>query len=110
MAVGLTAAATMIITACGSGGGGNNNSSTQSSNASGGNQALPAAFNAATIGFVNKSDKTGGSLNLVATGDCDSFGPREHLLRLVLEHAAAVHPDSGRILLDPRCEQRRHRA
>ena len=36
---------------------------------------MPAAFNAATIGFVNKSDKTGGSLNLVSTGDCDSWDP-----------------------------------
>jgi peptide/nickel transport system substrate-binding protein len=78
MAVGLTAAATMVITACGSSGGGgstNNGSKTASGNASGGNVSVPAAFNAATIGFVNKSDKTGGSLNLVATGDCDSWDP-----------------------------------
>jgi len=78
MAVGLTAAATMVITACGSSGGGgstNNGSKTPSGNASGGNVSVPAAFNAATIGFVNKSDKTGGSLNLVATGDCDSWDP-----------------------------------
>ena len=36
---------------------------------------LPAAFNAATIGFVNASSKTGGSLNLLASGDCDSWDP-----------------------------------
>ncbi len=77
MAVGLTAAATMVITACGSSGGGNKGggSTASASNASGSNQSVAAAFNAATIGFVNKSDKTGGSLNLVATGDCDSWDP-----------------------------------
>ncbi len=75
MAVGLTAAATMVLTACGSGGGKESPPTANASNASGSNQSLPAAFNAATIGFVNKSDKTGGSLNLVATGDCDSWDP-----------------------------------
>ncbi len=76
MAVGLTAVASMIITACGSSGGSNSNTPTASaSNANGKNQNLSAAFNAATIGFVNTSTKTGGSLNLVATGDCDSWDP-----------------------------------
>jgi len=76
VAVGLTAAASLIITACGSGGGnGSSSSSSSFANGSGGNQAVAAAFNAATVGFVNKSDKTGGSLNLVATGDCDSWDP-----------------------------------
>ena len=76
MAVGLTAAATMIISACGSSGGGSSNQpSGSSSNGSGGNQNLPAAFNAATIGFVNASNKTGGTLNLLASGDCDSWDP-----------------------------------
>jgi peptide/nickel transport system substrate-binding protein len=75
MAVGLTAAASMVITACGSSGGGGNQPQTSSSNQSGSNQSLSAAFNAATIGFVNKSDKTGGSLNLLASGDCDSWDP-----------------------------------
>src|ERR1700712_4694301 len=76
MAVGLTAVATMVMTACGSGGSGSDNAPKQSaSNASGSNQSLPAAVNAATIGFVNKSTKKGGSLNLVATGDCDSWDP-----------------------------------
>lgn len=77
MAVGLTAVASLIITACGSSGG-NNNSNTptaSASNANGSAQNLSAAFNAATIGFVNASTKTGGSLNLVATGDCDSWDP-----------------------------------
>src|SRR3954451_5493103 len=76
VAVGLTAAASMIITACGSGGGsGNDNSSASQSNNNGSNRGVAAAFNAATIGFVNKSDKTGGNLNLVSTGDCDAWDP-----------------------------------
>lgn len=77
MAVGLTAVASMIITACGSssGGGSNSGPTASASNANGSNQSVAAAFNAATIGFVNKSTKTGGSLNLVATGDCDSWDP-----------------------------------
>ncbi|HET6209863.1 MAG TPA: ABC transporter substrate-binding protein [Jatrophihabitans sp.] len=74
MAVGLTAAATMIISACSSSK--NNGSSgpqATSSNQNGKSQNLPPAFNAATIGFVNASTKTGGSLNLLASGDCDSW-------------------------------------
>src|SRR6185503_8963976 len=75
-AVGLTAAATLIITACSSSGGGNgNNNSASQSNSNGSNAGVAAAFNAATVGFVNKSDKNGGSLNLVATGDCDAWDP-----------------------------------
>src|SRR3954454_15580086 len=76
VAVGLTAAATMIITACGSGGGsGSDNPTASQSNQSGSSKGVAAAFNAATVGFVNKSDKTGGSLNLVSTGDCDAWDP-----------------------------------
>lgn len=77
MAVGLTAAATMIISACGSSssGGKGGGPTASASNGSGSNQNLPAAFNAATIGFVNASNKTGGSLNLLASGDCDSWDP-----------------------------------
>jgi peptide/nickel transport system substrate-binding protein len=76
-AVGLTAAATMIITACGSSGGTKSTPSSGSTNASGTNEGVAATFNAATTGFVNKSTKTGGSLNLVATGDCDSWDPAD---------------------------------
>lgn len=76
MAVGLTAAATMIISACSSSkGSGSSGPSGSSSNGNGSNQNLSAAFNAATIGFVNASPKTGGSLNLLASGDCDSWDP-----------------------------------
>lgn len=75
-AVGLTAVAAMVVTACG-GGSSNNTGGPKSSasNANGTTAGVAAAFNAATIGFVNKSDKPGGSLNLVATGDCDSWDP-----------------------------------
>jgi len=74
-AVGLTAAAAMVVTACGSGASSGNKSTASASNASGQNKPVAAAFNAATIGFVNASSKTGGSLNLEATGDCDSWDP-----------------------------------
>ena len=76
MAVGLTAAATMIISACSSSSkGGSSGPQATSTNGNGKNQNLSAAFNAATIGFVNASTKTGGSLNLLASGDCDSWDP-----------------------------------
>ncbi len=77
MAVGMTAAAAMLITACGSGGGSDNSSnpSAPATNGTGGNTNVPATFNAATLGFVNESSKTGGTLNLAAGGDCDSWDP-----------------------------------
>lgn len=37
--------------------------------------SAPEAFNAATTGVVNVSSKTGGSVNLLAGGDCDSWDP-----------------------------------
>lgn len=75
-AAGLTAVAAMVITACGGGSSDNTGGSKSSaSNANGSNVGVAPAFNAATIGFVNKSDKTGGNLNLLATGDCDSWDP-----------------------------------
>jgi peptide/nickel transport system substrate-binding protein len=36
---------------------------------------VSAAFNAALTGFVNQSTKTGGTLHLAASGDCDSWDP-----------------------------------
>lgn len=78
MAVGLTAVAAMVLTACGggdSGDGNDNRPSGSASNQDGSDQSLSAAFNAATIGFVNKSDKKGGTLNLVSSGDCDAWDP-----------------------------------
>jgi len=76
MAVGMTAAAAMVITACGSGAGSSDNQpSSASSNQNGNDSNVAATFNAATLGFVNKSTKTGGTLNLAAGGDCDSWDP-----------------------------------
>lgn len=72
----LAAVTATVLAACGSGAkGANNSASGVSTNASGSNKAVSAAFNAATIGIVNQSAKTGGTLNLLANGDCDSWDP-----------------------------------
>src|SRR6266567_3853670 len=79
MAVGLAAAAATVLGACSSSGGGGNptnpNSSTNSSSSSSPN-GVEAAFNAAVDNVVNPSTKTGGTLNLGATSDCDSWDPK----------------------------------
>jgi peptide/nickel transport system substrate-binding protein len=77
--------AVTVIAACGSGkgnssassasSGGSSSASAPASNASGSNQGVPADYNAATIGLVNPSTKTGGSITLLASGDCDSWDP-----------------------------------
>lgn len=46
-----------------------------SSNGVGSNQSVQPAFNAATLGWVNKSDKAGGNLRLLMQDDCDSWDP-----------------------------------
>jgi peptide/nickel transport system substrate-binding protein len=74
--VATAAAAGLVLAACGSGAStSKNTSSGNGSNASGSSQGVSAAFNAATVGFVNQSTKTGGTLKLVASGDCDSWDP-----------------------------------
>ena len=112
MAVGLTAAATMIISACSSskGSGSNGPSGERQQPERLGTRTCRAAFNAATIGFVNTSTKTGGSLNLVATGDCDSWDPANtyygwcwNMQRLFTRTLVGYSHD-------PRRQQRRHRA
>jgi peptide/nickel transport system substrate-binding protein len=66
----------VIVAACGSGASSSKNTSSgNASNASGSNQGVSAAFNAATVGFVNQSTKSGGTLKLAAGGDCDSWDP-----------------------------------
>ena len=70
--------AATVLAACGSGASGGDNSTASSSNSAasdGGTKGVDAAFNAATTGIVNKSDKTGGTINLQASGDCDSWDP-----------------------------------
>jgi peptide/nickel transport system substrate-binding protein len=78
-AVGLVAAAATVLGACSSGKGGSTKTSSSptavSTNQNGSNQSVAAAFNAASVGWVNKSSKTGGTLNLTAQGDCDSWDP-----------------------------------
>ena len=75
-AVAMLAVAVTVIAACGSGkGSSTKSSSAPATNASGSDQGLAAAFNAASTGFVNKSAKTGGNMILDASGDCDSWDP-----------------------------------
>lgn len=74
-ATALVAVSATVLAACGSGSSGNSQATGVSTNASGSNANQAPAFNAATIGFVNKSTKTGGTLNLLAAGDCDSWDP-----------------------------------
>jgi peptide/nickel transport system substrate-binding protein len=73
----LLAAGSLILAACGSGGGGsnNNNNTSKATNATGGDVNVAPAFNAGTKGWVNKSSKAGGSLNLLMNSDCDSWDP-----------------------------------
>ena len=67
-------AAALTLAACGSGAK-SSSTSANTANASGGNVGVSAAFNAATTGFVNQSTKTGGTLKLASSGDCDSWDP-----------------------------------
>lgn len=68
-----TAAFAMALTACG--GGGDDNTPGSNNNATG--------FNAALTSVVNPSDKTGGTLNLYATQDMDSWDPQRGYLASV---------------------------
>jgi len=75
--VAVVAAAVTMVAGCTSGkkGGGSAKPTSQGSNAQGSNQSVAPAFNAATIGWVNKSDKPGGTLRLLQQDDCDSWDP-----------------------------------
>jgi len=68
-AVGVSAA--LVLAACG-GGGGETGSQQGSSN-----QSSQAAFDAASAGIVNPSDKKGGTLKFANSGDWDSLDPGE---------------------------------
>jgi len=59
-------AAALGLAACGGSSGGGTGPSTSSQGSS---------YNAATTSIVNPSNKTGGTLKLIASGDCDSFDP-----------------------------------
>jgi peptide/nickel transport system substrate-binding protein len=72
------ATAALILSGCGSSSvGGNRGSASRApaSNASGSNVPVPAAYNNATVGLVNMSNKPGGTLRLLAQADCDSWDP-----------------------------------
>jgi len=67
-----------VIAGCSSnksGGGNSTKPSSASTNGNGSDQSLAPAFNAATVGWVNKSDKKGGNLRLLQQDDCDSWDP-----------------------------------
>jgi peptide/nickel transport system substrate-binding protein len=61
------AVAALGLAACGGNSGGGNSSSASASSGS--------SFNAAADSIVNPSDKTGGTLQLIAQGDVDSYDP-----------------------------------
>jgi peptide/nickel transport system substrate-binding protein len=61
----------LTLAACGGGDSGSSNKSS-----GGDNKSKAAEFNAGAQNIVNPSDKTGGTLNAAATGDCDSWDPQ----------------------------------
>jgi peptide/nickel transport system substrate-binding protein len=72
-----TAAATVLAACSASSGGRSTNAPTggSSSEAAPANKSGQAVYNGAVNGTVNPSTKTGGTLNLLTTGDCDSWDP-----------------------------------
>jgi peptide/nickel transport system substrate-binding protein len=78
-AIGIAAAAAIMISGCSSSTSSNSGGSTPSSGASssgGGANTATAAYNAAYDKIVNPSTKTGGTLNLLTSADCDSWDPQ----------------------------------
>jgi peptide/nickel transport system substrate-binding protein len=71
-AVCLVAAAATIVAGCTSSKG----SKGKSSSSSGSAQGVQAAYNASYDKIVNPSTKTGGTLNLLTSSDCDSWDPQ----------------------------------
>src|SRR3978361_1499035 len=62
-AVAIAASVTLVLSACGGSSGGDNAKTSKS------------GYNAASNAIVNPSTKTGGTLKLAATSDCDSWDP-----------------------------------
>jgi peptide/nickel transport system substrate-binding protein len=90
-AIGIAAAAAMVVSGCSSsstssnaGGstpsasssGGSTPSASSSATSSGGGNTTTAAYNATADNIVNASTKTGGTLQLLAGSDCDSWDPQ----------------------------------
>jgi len=74
--IGLITAAVSLMAACGSsGGGGSTSSQSRVTSAAGGKQGTAPAYNAAFDKVVNPSTKTGGTLKLLSSSDCDSWDP-----------------------------------
>jgi peptide/nickel transport system substrate-binding protein len=80
----IVAAAATALAACSSSGGGGGNSNTSSSSTGGSNSSTSdtsnspsskTGYNSAQDNVINQSSKTGGTLNLLAGGDCDSWDP-----------------------------------
>jgi peptide/nickel transport system substrate-binding protein len=73
----LATAAAIVLAACSSSGGGgtptNNNSTGSTGTNTGG---VGPSYNAAYANIVNPSTKTGGTLHLAASADCDSWDPK----------------------------------
>jgi len=74
-----TAAATALAACSGSSGGNSKSSGAPSSGAvtsgSSSSSTATSGYSAAANNVINRSTKTGGTLNLLSTGDCDSWDP-----------------------------------
>jgi peptide/nickel transport system substrate-binding protein len=69
--------AAVVLVACGGGGSKSSGSSSGSPRRTGGGSSPNATgYNAAFANVVNPSAKTGGTLNLISTADCDSWDPQ----------------------------------
>jgi len=77
-AIGIALAAAIVISGCSSASSSNGGStpSNGSSSSGGGGNTTTAAYNAASDNIVNASTKTGGTLNLLTSSDCDSWDPQ----------------------------------
>jgi peptide/nickel transport system substrate-binding protein len=77
LAVGLVAVGATLLAACSSGnGGGGGGGNTGTTTPAPANKSGAAVFNGAVNGIVNPSTKQGGTLNLLSSGDCDSWDPQ----------------------------------
>jgi peptide/nickel transport system substrate-binding protein len=81
-AAGILAVAATVLAGCGGssgggGGGGGNNSQASGPSASSSSGGSPGTtgYNAASQNVVDKSTKSGGTMKLLAGGDCDSWDP-----------------------------------
>ncbi|MGI8880849.1 MAG: ABC transporter substrate-binding protein [Jatrophihabitans sp.] len=76
LTIGVTVLTAMaLLAACSSSGGGAKTSSSRITSAAGGTTGSKPAYNAAFDKVVNPSTKTGGTLKLLASVDCDSWDP-----------------------------------